>query len=796
MKKILTSIALASLSLGGWAANTIFSADLSTATQEDFDAWTVIDVNGDEKTWTFADDATPSHAFYSYHSSNQADDWFISPAIEIPSDGMYVVSYNYRGSSYGEAFEVWTGTAPTVEGMTDKVADHPLVIDNIEGNLAFVDAAAGPLYVGFHCVSQPDKFRLYINSLEVLDASNPVDIQVAEILSPATGENLGEESVTISLTNTGRVDVDSFDVAYSLNDGEPIVEHVNANLAVGATIEYTFNTKADLSLGHYTHTLKAWTMHPDDLNPANDAAEVKVRHIAPASVPYFMGFEPDEDTSDIRFFNLNEDSGDWSINIGGGWFGNFARTGYACLAYNYDSDNAADDWAILEPIQMEAGHYVMKYWYCATDGHTERMRVCYGFSPEPEAMTNVIAELDAITNSKYQEAIHIFELNEAAPVYIGFYCYSDADENWLLVDDLTIENVDPNTFDMIVSSVANPTEYMRAGSSTDVNFTLQNVGIIDATTNVNFYLDGELLTSKDYSLRAMEILNVTEAALLENLTTGFHTFKLEAVCDADNHPENNVLEVEFQFLEEAVCLWDFEDGLLPEDLTYRVEDSGENHPNAGDEYNELGFGIFNLEHPVLGTHALAVNTWFTNDATADRYIVLPQIKVTGDNACFVWNANSYNPSYPERYEIRISKGEDKWWDYNTVFSVPAEEITPQTHGIDLSEYKDQNIYVAVHVTTSNGEALILDNLGLYGDIQPVSTGIDNVMAAQEFNVVINANTLRVLAADTAEIAIYSNDGKHLMSINGTSADLSGLNAGIYIAKVTTVNGTKTLKFVR
>lgn len=79
----------------------------------------------------------------------------------------------------------------------------------------------------------------------------------------------------------------------------------------------------------------------------------------------------------------------------------------------------------------------------------------------------------------------------------------------------------------------------------------------------------------------------------------------------------------------SVAFWDFEDGQLPTDITMRVEDSAENHPNAGDEFNEDGFGIFNLQHYLLGTRALAINTWFTDPSkTADRWVVLPRMKVT------------------------------------------------------------------------------------------------------------------------------------------------------------------------
>lgn len=796
MKKLFTSVALLGLAATAVAAEPFFSTDFSSIENGDFNHWTVVDVNEDGSTWVYSSDGVPSRVYYNYNSSNRADDWLISPAIEVPADGTYVISYEFKGSSYGESFEVWTGSAPTIDAMTEKIASYEAVGDSEQGDMIFVDAKAGTMHLGFHSTSAPDKFRLYIKKVSMQDASNPVDLMVSSIISPVSGEGMGNEEVTVEITNSGKVAVDSFDVAYTIDGGGQVTEHVNAPLGIGEKMEYTFSAKADMTVGHKTYSLKAWTIHPDDLNTANDSKTASVRHIAPAGVPYFMGFEPEEDTSGITFLNLNDDDGDWSINVGGGFFGSFSRTGYGCLAYNYNRDNAADDWAFLEPIEMEAGHYAVKYWYSATAGHPERMKVCYGTSPTPEAMTNVLAEYNPMTNDKYLEAIHILELKEPGKIYFGFYCFSDADENWVVVDDFSIEKVDANTFDVIVGDIQNPSAYMRKGSIKTVSFPMQNVGIIDAKAEVKFSLDGEVVATKEYSLRAMETLQISESDIIGDLTPGEHILKVEAVCDADNNLSNNVKELKIQYLDEAVKLWDFEDGQLPGDLTLRKEDSATDHPDAGEEFNENGFGIFQLEHPVLQTRALAVNTWFTESGSADRWIVLPRMTVNSENACFVWNANSFNPNYLEKYEVKVSKSDDYWWSYTSELTVNAESVTPQTRGIDLGKYNGENIYVAIQVKTQDGEAMIFDNLGLYGDVKFIETGVDRINAADECRLIVDGDTLRVVNGDKSEITICSLDGKTVAKVNGTSADLSQLAGGVYVAKAVTPSGIRTVKFVR
>lgn len=797
MRKLTTLFAAAAATISMQAAEAVFFADFMSVSADGFAAWTVIDANQDEKTWVFAEDATPSRVYYTYHSTNVGDDWLISPVINVREAGTYVISYEYRGSYYGENFEVWTGSAATVEGMTEKVATYQDVKDEIVSELIFVDLPAGNLHIGFHCVSEPDKFRMYINSVSLTEASNPVDIQVEGFVSPVSGEGLGQEAVTVTVTNSGRVAVDGFDVSYSLNGEETVTEHCPSTIGVGESIEYTFEAKADLSQGHFTHSLKAWTSHPDDLNPGNDAAIVDVKHIAPAAVPYFMGFEPNEDMDEFVFLNLNEDDGDWGRNIDAGWFV-FSRTGYGSLCYNY-SKNPADDWAIFEPIIVEPGYYAVKFWYSSTENHKERLRVYYGNQPTVEAMTNLVVEYDQIENPLYKESISIIEIKEAGRIYFGFYCCSDADENWLCIDDFSLTAVDPNASDIMINTLLSPTEYLFSASTRDVIFTMQNVGIKDVDVAVNYYLNNELLKTATHSIRGQEILSVVEPSVLpETLEPGTHAFKVEAVVEGDTDLSNNVFERNFYVLDTPVAFWDFEGEQLPEDLTFRKEDYATDHPNAGEEFNADGFGIFTIgEHDILGEHVLAVNTWFTDDYSADRWIVLPQINVTGENAHFSWTANSYNKSYPESYHVKISTGDDYWWDYNTIYSNSAEESSPQVRGVNLAEYSGNTIYVALNVRTKNGEAIIFDNLGVYGDVELATpSSVSSVVADTNVSIMTDGDLLVVNGDSVDAIFVYSFDGSLIAEGKGNTLNITNLAKGLYIACVVGANGTATLKFVK
>lgn len=795
MRKIFTLVAAALLSAGALsAAEPLFSETFETA--EDFGRWLEVDANEDGSKWQFNPDGDPSHVYYQYNSKNAANDWLISPAINIAEAGSYMVSYEVYGSSYKEAIEVWYGSAQSVAAMTTMGKSHESIPAERQGGFFLVDAPAGNLHIGFHAVTPADRYRLYLCNMKVTQVNNPVDLRVTEIVTPVTGEALSQETVKVKIANDGLVDVDSYQVAFSVNDGEPVIETVNQPLAKGATTEYTFTAKANLSTPRGKYTVKAWTIHPDDIVPSNDAATANVRHVAPAAVPYFMGFEPDEDTSGFSYANLNYDDGYWHIAIND-FFTHFSRTGDACMGYNYNKNNAGDDWFFLEPITMETGWYVLKFWYSATENHPERLRVCYGNAPAPEAMTNVLVEYDPATNEHYLESINVFELKQSGKIYFGFYCFSDADENWLVIDDLSIEKIDNTSLDLMITDVTAPGAYLREANKKDVEFTVRNVGIIDANATVNVYLDGTKVKSEPLAITKQEIRKITMTDALAGMTAGAHTYKVEIVCDEDNNTGNNVVEGTVNYLTDAVMLWDMEDAKLPAEFTYRVEDSATLHPDAGAEFNEDGFGIFNLEHYLLGNHALAAATWFTDDTSADRFIVMPKVKVTGKNAHFMWNSNSINERYREKYDVKVSTGDDKWYDYTGVAEISNESVYPQTRGIDLSPYEGKEIYVAFNIRTKGGEALILDNLGFYGDVEAATSGIEDVLAnVSGSNAIKVVDGMIVVEGGAESIAVYDLSGRMMLSTNASQADITALPAGFYMAKAITPQGTATLKFAR
>lgn len=792
MRKISTFLLFLMLSVVSAHADAIYTTAFETV--DEFNAWTVVDANSDGATWLFNEEGTPSKVAYKYDYFNNGDDWLISPAITPSETGTLIVKYTFSGSMYGESMEVYSGKGGTVEDMTSKEATYDNIKKDEQSGYFLVDAKAGePFHIAFRATSTAYKDYLYLCSVTVEPIANPTDIKVAEILSPVTGYGLGQETVKVAIKNSGRTNLSGFDVAFAVDGKEIANETVSEPLAAGETLEYTFKTKADLSAPLTTYEIKAWATHPDDFDHTNDTCYTSVRHKAPMNAPYTMGFEASENTQDFTFYNLNNDEGTWDVSIESGFF-NMAHTGNGCLAYGYDSNNSGDDWAMLDPINVEPGYYVLKFWYSNLDSYPEKMAVYWGNEAKPEAMTNKIVEFNPILNNKYEESVNVVHFDKAQTIYLGFYAFSDKNQNLILVDDVSFEKVESNLNDLAVSDLQSPYDFVRESNLKDVIFNLANSGVADLDAKVTVSIDDVAVKDSTIAMKAQSATTVTFSGLLADLSDGSHKLKVEVANDNDENADNNVLTKDFTAVSKPVKFWDFESGEIPSDFTFRAEDNGTVDPSAGDEFNADGWGLFNIvAHNVFGEYMLAGTSWLEGTDQADRWLIMPKVSIKGKDSYLVWDANSFNQQFLEDYQIMVSATEDNSAAYTEVLNVEGETAEPKTRGISLADYDGKDIYIAIRLRTKGGDCLLLDNIGIYTG--STGTGVTAVTGEGE-GIIISGNELRA-AEGTKSIAISDTAGRTTLTAEGNVVSLSSLPAGIYIATVKSADGNvRGYKFVK
>lgn len=803
MRKLFTYVIFVCGALSSYAGDVVYEAPLST--EEEFGQWLVVDANEDATTWGF--DSYNEAAKYGYNMELAADDWLISPAIELEA-GSYILSFEYQGSTYGEKMDVFFGTSRDAASMTQPVIDLGDIY--IDGSFAPASGlinvtASGNIYLGFHAKSDANKYKLFVRNVK-LETAQGYDICVDSVRTTPSGENLGQEPVKLYLRNTGFHPVSNLQVSYQIDQQPAVTETITGTIGAGESYLYTFEAKADLSESG-SYTIKAWSNLENDDIANNDTSTVSVRHFGPAKVPYFNGFEDEYSREAIKYFDLNFDEADggngcWAINVNS-WFSSFSRTGDYSMVYWYSSNNVGDDWFILEPIQLKAGYYSLKFWY-SSFSYDEKFAVYYGTEATPEAMTTKVVEYAPFNTNEYMESANVIHIETDGIYYFGFHAFSDANKNVICIDDISLEEIDMAGNDLAIKELTSPVnEYVTPQQSQDISFSVINNSVNAISgASVEVAIDGAVVeTFNIETVGAQETKSYVCEQALANLEVGKHSLKITIVNEGDESPENNILESDFKVVKNPVMYYDFETGTIPEELILRAEDGATVNSSLNDIFpNNEAWNLSEInEHPVFGSWMLTAASWFTTVTPADRWCIFPQIGVTSDNADMVWSAMSGDAGeeYAEDYEIMVSTTDAEPESFTSVKTITDENFAtnPSTRGIDLGAYKGQNIYVAIRLTTTDGYMLSIDNIGFYGDLVKGGSGVESAVA--DGRLWMSEGQVVCSAEQVDRIVVFDASGRQVAACeNQSTLDVNDLSSGVYLVRALADGQVLQTKFVK
>ena len=139
----------------------------------DFNTMTILDANNDGNTWTYASydpyNYSPSGR-YSGTADNAADEWMITPALELKAGYTYKFSMKAIGTAnYTNNIEVMLGTAPTAEAMTISVAEKVAITTRSNNYISgeFTANSDGTHYVGIHLTAETNQSYIYIDDIKI-----------------------------------------------------------------------------------------------------------------------------------------------------------------------------------------------------------------------------------------------------------------------------------------------------------------------------------------------------------------------------------------------------------------------------------------------------------------------------------------------------------------------------------------------------------------------------------------------------------------------------------------------------
>ncbi len=134
------------------------------------DKYSVINTNNDKSYWTWAKDFEAVRCNWS--SSEPLDDWLITPPLHFKQGKSYKVAYLVRGADgkkFTERIEVKLGESPSVKNMTETLLQPTDIKNDTFEEYAHIIKAEKDYnaYIGFHAISKPAQFLLYVDSITV-----------------------------------------------------------------------------------------------------------------------------------------------------------------------------------------------------------------------------------------------------------------------------------------------------------------------------------------------------------------------------------------------------------------------------------------------------------------------------------------------------------------------------------------------------------------------------------------------------------------------------------------------------
>ncbi len=187
---------------------------------------------------------------------------------------------------------------------------------------------------------------------------------------------------------------------------------------------------------------------------------------------------------------------------------------------------------------------------------------------------------------------------------------------------------------------------------------------------------------------------------------------------------------------------------------------------------------------------------FSPAGTADRWIISPVLALGAYGNLISWRAMSFDPSFPDAYEVLISTTGTNTADFTeNIYSQTAETPEWDSTEINLSllGHNAQNIYVAFRHKSVDKNILFVDNVKI---VKESSVGLTQNTVAQ-FKVYPNPaqDVITIQAKNTPTcIELFTTNGvKVAIVAQQNTLDISQLQAGVYFLTVVIDGQTSTQK---
>lgn len=241
----------------------------------------------------------------------------------------------------------------------------------------------------------------------------------------------------------------------------------------GATVlseEITYNC-TDSNIGELGRWSYVVTVSDEAGNSASAKSDTLVAGPGKA-LPYFEDFSSDENFRLWTVRNENNDTLFWKHT-------NFAYDhGARYLQYRRSYTDQADDYVLAPPVKMQAGHDYRISFDARINRMNlltqEKLRLFMAKSPTTEAEMETVADFTLSEyDTNWSKREFVYSAKESGDYYAGLYVYSNADQNWVNIDNFRIEEL--YYYDLEITGFNGPHSAL-AGMNSTYEVSVKNKG--------------------------------------------------------------------------------------------------------------------------------------------------------------------------------------------------------------------------------------------------------------------------------------------------------------------------------
>lgn len=446
---------------------------------EPLNGWTVIDSNTDGVKWAM-EEGYAGPAYNGNMAIGEANDWLITPALNMVAGNDYVIRYTLSQAGAFDADEVvikW-GTTPTAAGMTNSLTTESINLGSgsVDKVIRLTCSQSGNVYIGFNLTTANPNGIISLDKISVSQTSKakpqPVD-------GLRVSSNHKEQTVTLNWTNP------AFDVTEA-----PIIETLDITIYENGVKVATLEDRAVGEKDTYTYS------------PAQFSGMALYRVVASINDIESLPVEASINLDDINGeaillqdipLDTADDFAKWVIeNKDGGGTWNYS---VSAITIPTTSSGDHNDWAITPGVQLEPGkRYVVKFDVATSASFAGNLQVWLG---DAQTADNMDTELLSLNNIYYNGFVSTstpqFSVETAGTYYIGFQagniengmrvknvnvCYIQEYQEAPVMELPYFENFDKNT--------EIPTGWRMERSSDELGFYVRDVSQA-ATINMKAY---------------------------------------------------------------------------------------------------------------------------------------------------------------------------------------------------------------------------------------------------------------------------------------------------------------------